>query len=102
MIIRKWLESDNLKVSEIEKDCFSDYWTLKMIEDSFSNTNFLGFVCEEDGVVIGYLATICCLDECEINLIAVDKNHRRKHVATNLITTLINELKSNDVKKLFF
>lgn len=101
MIIRKWQDKDNLKVSQIEEDCFKDFWTYQMIEDAFKSPTFLGYVAEEKGEVVGYIALTYCLDEGEINLIAVDKNFRRKNIATTLMNFATKELKNLGVEKLF-
>lgn len=101
MIIRKWQDKDNLKVSQIEEDCFKDFWTYQMIEDAFKSPTFLGYVAEEEGEVVGYIALTYCLDEGEINLIAVDKNFRRKNIATALMNFATSELKNLGVEKLF-
>ena len=85
MIIRKWLFADNLSVAKIERESFSDAWTMEMISDTFMQDNFIGFVAEENGKVIGYIALTFCLDEAEINIIAVTRNFRRKGVYVSLL-----------------
>lgn len=101
MIICKWQQTDNLQVSQLEKECFSDCWSLEMIVSAYNNPNFLGYVAKAEDLVIGYIAVNRCLDEAEINLIAVSENHRRKNVATMLIDTMIKELKTLSVEKIF-
>ena len=101
MIIRKWLYSDNLPISKIEKQCMKDPWTLQMLSDTFMQNNFLGFVAEEDGVVVGYIALTYCLDEAEINIIAVVDSFRRKGVATMLLNETYKVLKQLKVKVVF-
>ncbi len=101
MIIRKWTGSDNLPVSEIEKQSFSDPWTLQMIVDTFMQHNFLGLVAEVDGVIVGYIALTYCMDEAEINIIAVSDAFRRKGIATNLLEETYKALKKLKVKVVF-
>lgn len=101
MIIRKWEFKDNLAISKIEKECFSNPWTMQMISDTFMRDDFLGYVCEVDGEVVGYIATIVLLDEAEINLVAVNLEYRRKGIATKLLLETEKELKKLGVKKVF-
>ena len=101
MIIRKWQYSDNLPISKIEKQCFSDPWTHEMISDTFMQNNFLGYVAEEGGEIIGYIALTYCLDEAEINIIAVVDACRRKGIATKLLNETYKALKELKVKVVF-
>ena len=101
MIIRKWLFADNLSVSKIEKESFSDAWTMEMISDTFMQDNFIGFVAEENDKVIGYIALTFCLDEAEINIIAVTREFRRKGVASALLDKAYEKLKEAGIDKIF-
>ena len=101
MIIRKWLFADNLSVAKIERESFSDAWTMEMISDTFMQDNFIGFVAEENGKVIGYIALTYCLDEAEINIIAVTRNFRRKGVATALLNKSYETLIEAGIDKIF-
>ena len=101
MIIRKWLYADNLSVYKIEKESFSDAWTMEMISDTFIQDNFIGFVAEEDEKVIGYIALTYCLDEAEINIIAVTREFRRKGVASALLNKVYETLIEAGIDKIF-
>ena len=101
MIIRKWLFADNLSVSKIEKESFSDAWTMEMISDTFMQDNFIGFIAEENDKVIGYIALTYCLDEAEINIIAVTREFRRKGVASALLDKAYEKLKEAGIDKIF-
>ena len=101
MIIRKWLYADNLSVYKIEKESFSDAWTMEMISDTFIQDNFIGFIAEEDGRVVGYIALTYCLDEAEINIIAVTREFRRKGVASALLDKAYETLIKAGIDKIF-
>lgn len=101
MTIRKWLYADNLSVYKIEKESFSDAWTKEMISDTFIQDNFIGFVAEEDGKVVGYIALTYCLDEAEINIIAVTREFRRKGIASKLLEKTYETLLPMGVDKIF-
>lgn len=101
MIIRKWLFEDNLQVSKLEKQTFDDFWSQQIIADTFLLDNFIGFVAEENGKIIGYLSTTYCLDEGEIDRIAVSNNYKRKGIATSLLNALFLECKKKNINKIF-
>lgn len=101
MKIRKWLFKDNLVIAKIEKECFKDPWTMQMISDTFMLDNFLGFVAEEDGEIVGYIALTYCLEEAEINIIAVSEKFRKKGIASELLKKTQTALLKLGVKKLF-
>ena len=101
MIIRKWQYADNLSVYKIEKESFSDPWTKEMISDTFIQDNFIGFVAEEEGTLQGYIALTYCLDEAEINIIAVKREFRRKGIASKLLETTFDALKKAGINKIF-
>ena len=101
MIIRKWLYTDISSVFKIEKESFSDAWTKEMISDTFIQDNFIGFVAEENDNVVGYIALTYCLDEAEINIIAVTREFRRKGVASALLNATYETLLSSGIDKIF-
>ncbi len=101
MIIRKWQYADNLSVYKIEKESFSDPWTKEMISDTFIQENFVGLVAEDKGAVVGYIALTYCLDEAEINIIAVTRDYRKKGIATKLLNEAFLVLSEMGVNKVF-
>ena len=101
MIFRPWVYCDNLEVYRIEKECFKEPWTQQMICDAFLSDNFIGYVAEYEGKVIGYVALTYCLDEAEINLVAVTHKYRRQKVAETLLLKIFEVLKEKCVEKIF-
>ena len=89
MIFRPWVFCDNLEVCRIEKECFKEPWTQQMISSTFLSDNFWGYVAENEGKVIGYLAITYCLDEAEVNIVAVTHNYRRKGVEKGFLNRLL-------------
>ena len=100
MEIRRWRFEDNKQIEIIERNSFSDPWNFRMLTESFMSDNFIGFVAEENGEVIGYVGSTYCLEEGGILLVAVKDNNRRKGVATLLLNTLETELFSLGVERL--
>ena len=58
-------------------------------------------VAEKEENVIGYVIFNQILDEAEIYKIVVLKELRKKQIAFKIIEFLLNELKKNNVKKIF-
>ena len=101
MIYRKWKFEDNIRIAEIEKDCFPDPWSNQMLADAFLSGNFSGLVAEENGEIAGFIAVKYCLDEGEINIVAVKEKYRRKGVASALMKKEEDLLKKTGVEKLY-
>ena len=101
MIIRKWEEKDNIRICELEKECFSDPWSYNMIADTFSSPNFLGYVIEENEVVQGYIGSTFLFEDAEILLVAVSKEFRKRGFGELLVRTDLDHLKEKGVEKVF-
>lgn len=82
-MIRVWQEKDTPAVAKIERNSFSHPWTEEMLSASLNSPAFYGLVWDE-GEVFGYVGALC-VDDGEIALIAVDKEHRRKGIAKKLL-----------------
>ena len=101
MEIRPWIFEDNKEIFSLENECFENFWSFKTISDTFLQDNFIGFVAVENGKIIGFIATVWCVDECEIELIAVKKEYRNRLIATSLLNTAIKKFKEMKIIKLF-
>ena len=71
-----------------------------MLKASFLLKNFVGFVCEEEGKIIGYIGSTYIFEDGEILLVAVDDCYRRKGYAQSLIEKTAMVLKENGVENL--
>ena len=99
-MIRKWLKQDNALISEIEKLCFADPWSLAAIEQTFNTDIFSGYVYEEEGKVVGYLGALC-FDFAEIALIAVTPRYQRRGIARALLNEFINFAKGAGYDRIY-
>lgn len=84
--VRKWEQKDCFAVSELEKLCFPDPWTKKMVLGSFSDEYFHGYVAEIFGKVIGYVGLSVVFDTADLLLVAVVKEYRKQGLASRLIS----------------
>ncbi len=101
MIYRNWEKDDNEKISQLEIKCFNSPWSLQMIEDTYSTNNFVGYVCEEDGEIIGYIGLIFDNWDGSILNIAVDSEYRKNGIGTKLMELAIEFLKGRDIENLY-
>ena len=71
MTYRSWKFEDILKISELEKECFSDPWTYRMFVEGFSSKLFYGVCAVEDGEIVGYACETVLFENAEVDNIAV-------------------------------
>ena len=90
MIIREFRRLDVKRVLEIEIESFKDPYPASIIIDVYNlGAGFL--VAQQDNIVVGYIIFwIRYEDEGHIISLAVDKNHRKKGIACELVNNAIN------------
>lgn len=95
-LIRRAVVSDAVKISEIEKECFSLPWSLQQVRNEIPKNNviFLSAVTDDD--FCGYISGQLILDEFYISNVAVTEKFRRFGVGSALIDNLITELKNTE------
>lgn len=74
------------QVAEIERLCFSDPWSRRMLSEHLENECAATIVAQgEDGTVLGYAGLLAVLDEGYITNVAVRPEYRRQGVASQLL-----------------
>lgn len=92
------MREDHLEqIAELEKQCFSDPWSLRSITSELNNPLSLWIVAESDGTVAGYVGSQSVLGEADMMNLAVSPLFRRQGVASGLVEALIKHLKERDV-----
>lgn len=86
-MIRSIRADDVTILAEIAKFCFSDPWSEEAFKGSVSSDFFVGFVCEEGGVTVGYLCGSVLFERAEIDDVATCPDARGKGVANALMQT---------------
>ncbi len=75
------------QVAEIERMCFSDPWSERMLREHLDNQCAAALVAQgEDGTVLGYAGLLVVLDEGYITNVAVRPLYRRQGIAADLLT----------------
>lgn len=81
------MTADHLdEIAELEKRCFSDPWSRRMLAEHLENECAATIVAQgEDGTILGYAGLLTILDEGYITNIAVRLEYRRQGVASQLL-----------------
>jgi ribosomal-protein-alanine N-acetyltransferase len=79
-------------VVAIEESSFTQPWTLQSFQSELANNRLAVYlVARENGFVVGYGGVWVILDEAHVTTLAVDQNHRRRGIATELLKALIDQ-----------
>ena len=98
VIIRSHCENDLEQIAAIEKECFSQPWSINSLKD-FANGAFSRILtAESKSKIAGYITYTHIFEEIQIANVAVSGNFRRKGIATMLIQNLLNEGLKNGVE----
>jgi len=91
MIIRQAEEKDVDELTDLDKACFSRPWSRDAFRRELTK-NPLAFylAAEREGKIRGYAGLWLICDEGHITNVAVHPDFRRHHVASGLMTAMIN------------
>ena len=98
---RAWEYADLSAIAELERECFSDPWNLRMLAESFLSGHFYGSLLEEGGAITAYGGIGIVEDEAEIQLIATAEMYRRCGRGRKIMEDLLEEAKKRGVKRVF-
>ena len=101
MLIREMTLQDVARAAEIEKECFSIPWSEKSFEDSLSREDTLFLVCEEEGVVVGYIGMYLSFDEGSITNVAVSPSFRKRGCGEALVKGAKERAKEKQIETIF-
>lgn len=91
-------ESHVEQIADMEKQCFSDPWSVKSVRYELTNPLSLWFVALSGERVIGYIGSQTVMDEADMMNLAVSPDFRRQGVGIKLIEILVDRLKSKGVR----
>ena len=80
MTFRAWTYADIYAIAALEKECFSDAWTFRMLADSFFSESAMTLLAEEGGEILGYAVFSVLFEEAELADIAVSPAARRRGI----------------------
>ena len=100
MILCRYAENEDVfDILALDKENFSNNFEEEFYLEYIKNQRVI--VAENEKNVIGYILFNQILDEAEIYKIVVLKDFRKKQIAFKIFEFLLNELKKNNVKKIF-
>ena len=100
MILYRYAENkDVFDILSLDEENFSNNFDEKFYLEYIKNQRVV--VTENENIIVGYVLFNQILDEAEIYKIVVSKNFRKKQIAFKIMEFLLNELKKNNVKKIF-
>lgn len=83
-------------VARLEQECFAHPWQQNSIEECFANPAYYFFVAkDEEGRVVGYIATYIVRDEAFVENVCVAEDNRRQGVGKALVERAIENCKAN-------
>lgn len=84
-------------VAALEQECFSSPWSLDSLVEELSNPLAVYYTAFRDGELVGYIGMHHIIDEGYINNVAVRESCRRQGIATQLLETLMDYAKKEDL-----
>ncbi len=85
---------DRIQVEELERSCFSQPWSDKLLMETLESRFDTCFVYAEGERVLGYGVVRVIADEGEIQRIAVFPEYRRRGIAGKLMDAMVDHARS--------
>lgn len=101
MVLRGWKREDLQKISEIEKQCFSDPWKTAAFEDVCSHSFCSGILLEENGEIVGYACVSVLFQTADLLNIAVQQSFRRRGIGQKLLDGVFALIKERGAQECF-
>ena len=101
MELRKWKYEDIMSIAALEKQCFSDPWSFRMLADTFFGENVITAVAEEEGQLAGYGFAVLAGEDADIANVAVAPAFRRRGFARQILESLEKRAASAGVGRIF-
>ena len=99
-LIRQAAESDVKYIAGLEKEIFALPWSEASLLAEIAENKVARYkVAEAGGEIVGYAGVWLILDEGHITNVAVHPLYRRKGIARELISTLMNDSREEGVDK---
>ncbi len=88
------IDKQRKQIFDVEKACFKDFWTLKMLSEELNNPLCDVITREMDGKIIAYAIGRTAADESEIFRVGVLPGYRRGHIAFEMLNLLHERMKT--------
>ena len=101
MFITEKMNETNVEgIAELERENFSDGWSLNSLKEEINNPDALYFAIRDDenNLIVAAAGMIISIDTADIMNVSVKEEYRRKGLASNLLDTLLGEGRKRGVK----
>jgi ribosomal-protein-alanine N-acetyltransferase len=101
MFVTEKMNETNVEgIAELEKENFSDGWSLKSLKEEINNPDalYLAVRNDENNMVVAAAGMIISIDTADIMNVSVKEEYRRKGLASKLLDALFEEGKKRGVK----
>lgn len=88
-MIRRMEERDIPAAAELERICFSESWSAKILESGLHSPYDVYYVFEQDDRILGYCNLRVLAGEGEVQRIAVHPDSRRLGVGRKMMDTMV-------------
>ena len=99
--LRKMEAFDILQISEMERRYFSQPWSAESLQKAASDSNYVIYVCSENGNILGYCGLLCMGPEADIVFVCTEEKARRRGIAKMLLSACMEEGKQRGVGDVF-
>lgn len=93
--------TDAEKLSMLEKECFSDPWSLTSLKNQLASPQTVYIISEEEGEPVGYVLGSVVCGEAELYRIAVLDRFRRRGIGDRLMAEFLKECLARNTEKVF-
>lgn len=101
IILRKMLEKDLERVAAIEREIFSDPWSINAFKSDLKNEMAHPLVVELDDTVIGYSSIYIVAGEIQIGNFAVASGYRMRGIGRKLMNEIMTIAADNNCDTIF-
>ena len=101
MNIELMKETDCEKTAALFKQCFADPWSLSALQEMFRVGDYLSFLAQKEGEILGYIGMKCVCGEAEITNVAVAPLARRQGMAAALLKRLLQEAREREIGRIY-
>lgn len=101
MFVTEKMNETNVEgIAELEKENFSDGWSLKSLKEEINNPDACYYAVRDDenNMVVAAAGMIISIDNADIMNVSVKEEYRRKGLASKLLDALFEEGKKRGVK----
>ena len=99
--IRPATERDLVKILRIEKECFSDPWSINIFRGAMSEPHTALFVLTDEEEIVGYSVSDVVLDEGALDNLAVTAQRRGQGAGRMLLQNVLEDARNKGVKRFF-